>query len=71
MLKYLTVLWVLLAIECWAVQPYEPLQPDPVLEPWRWRSFPELKGFGLQCMAEDQNGTMWFGLDEGVRSYKA
>ena len=34
-----------------AVQPYQPTYPDPVLEPWRWRTFPELKGLGLRCMA--------------------
>ena len=29
-----------------ATQPYVPIQPDPVLESWRWTSFPELKGAG-------------------------
>ena len=62
-------LLALLATECRAVRPYEPVQPDPVLEPWRWRSFPELKGLGLQCLAEDGDGRMWFGVDDGVRVY--
>ncbi len=52
-----------------AVQPYQPTHPDPVLEPWRWRTFPELKGLGLRCMAEDKDGSMWFGVDDGVRRY--
>ncbi len=55
--------------ECRAAHPYQPVYPDPVLEPWRWRSFPELKGLGLQCIAEGKDGKMWFGLDEGVRCY--
>ena len=52
-----------------ASQPYTPSSPDPVLESWRWRSFPELKGMGLRCMAEDKDGNMWFGVDDGVRCY--
>ncbi len=53
----------------WAASPYQPVYPDPALESWRWRSFPELKGVGLQCMAQDREGNMWFGTDEGVRRY--
>ena len=52
-----------------AAKPYTPVHPDPLLESWRWRSFPELNGLGVQCMVEDANGTMWFGIDEGVMSY--
>ena len=53
----------------WSARPYHPVHPDPVLEPWRWRSFPELKGKGLQCMAEDKHANMWFGVDDGVLRY--
>ena len=63
------VLLVLTVAECWAVQPYEPVQPDPFLEPWRWQFFDELNGQGLQCLAEDSSGNMWFGIDEGVVRY--
>ena len=59
----------LVMAECWAVRPYEPVHPDPLLEPWRWRSFPELNGMGLRCMAEDTGGNMWFGVDDGVVRY--
>ena len=59
----------LAAAECWAVRPYTPVHPDPVLEPWRWTTFPELKGLGLWCMAEDKEGRMWFGVKDGVRIY--
>jgi len=60
---------VLVTTDCEAVRPYQPIHPDPVLESWRWRSFPELKGVGLQCLTEDKNGHMWFGTDEGVWCY--
>ena len=62
-------IFLLMAGAAWGIRPYQPVQLDPVLEPWRWRSFPELKGLGLQCMAEDQDGNMWFGTDDGVRRY--
>ena len=52
-----------------AVRPYTPVHPDPVLEPWRWRAFPELKGLGLRCMAEAKDKAMWFGVDDGARRY--
>ena len=59
MFRYMTVLsaLVLATAECWAVQPYTPVQPDPFLEPWRWQFFDELNGQGLQCLAEDSTGT--------------
>ena len=63
------ILLVVLAGVCTADEPYTPVHPDPVMEPWRWRSFPELKGRGLQCLAEDRDGAMWFGLEDGVRRY--
>ena len=52
-----------------AATPYQPTCSDPALEPWRWRSFPELKGLGLRCMAEDRDGDMWFGTAQGGRRY--
>ncbi len=70
MVSCLSCLFVPFVIQTlFAAQPYEPVQPDPVLEPWRWTVFSELKGLGLQCMAEDKDGNMWFGTDEGVRRY--
>ncbi len=66
-LSYFFVLFVIQTLH--AATPYQPVQPDPVLESWRWRSFPELKGLGLQCMAEDKDGNMWFGTNDGVRRY--
>ena len=53
----------------WGVAPHQLQQPDPVLEPWRWQSFPELKGQGLRCLAEGTDGSLWFGVENGVRRY--
>ena len=64
-----SLLLILLAGEVHAVRPYWPVHPDPVLEPWRWQSFPELKGLGLQCMVEGRDGKMWFGTSRGVWRY--
>ena len=66
--------WILLLLAfctslAWAVRPYTPVHPDPVLESWRWRAFPELNGLGLRCMAEAKDKAMWFGVDDGVRRY--
>ena len=55
--------------EIWAVRPFAPVTPDPMLESWRWRSYPELRGMGLRCMAEDSDGNMWFGVNDGVVRY--
>ena len=52
-----------------AVRPYTPVHPDPVLESYRWRTFPELKGQGLRAMTEDKAGNIWFGVDEGAIRY--
>jgi hypothetical protein len=61
--------WLALTWTSVAEQPFTPERWDPVLEPWRWQSFPELKGAGLRCLAQDEDGHMWFGVNEGVRHY--
>lgn len=50
-------------------QPYQPVFGDPLRERWRWRSFLELSGLDVQCMAEGADGTMWFGTANGLWSY--
>ncbi len=52
-----------------ASQPYQPKIADPILEPWRWRSFPELNGKGVLNMTEATDGSMWFGLQKGAMHY--
>ena len=69
LLALLAVLVVAVSSELRGVEPYNPVVSDPVLEGWRWRSFPELKGAGLRCIAESSDGAMWFGTDSGVRRY--
>ena len=71
MVKYITFLSALLlaSIPNWAAEPYQPTHPDPVLESWRWRVYPELKSLVVRCMVEDREGNLWFGLDEGVRRF--
>ena len=45
--------WIMGGGECVAATPYTPRHADPVQESWRWRTFPELKGQGLSCLAQD------------------
>jgi len=52
-----------------AVQPYEPNVADPLLEAWRWQHVKRLDGLSFQCMTQDPNGVMWFGLRNGVLRY--
>lgn len=49
-----------------AAAPYRPVAEDPLLEPWRWSTFPELNGLNAQCVTEGTDGRMWFGTPEGV-----
>jgi PAS domain S-box-containing protein len=50
-------------------EPFRPRLADPILEPWRWRTFPDLSGLGAECAVEDAEGTLWFGTPAGVWSY--
>ena len=68
-LALICLCYVLSAEIAWSAQSYQPVYSDPVLESWRWRSFPQLDGVGLRCMVEDTQGNIWFGTDEGVQSY--
>ena len=56
-------------VPCRAVQSFEPAIGDPLIEPWRWSTFPELTGFGTQCMAEGRDGSIWFGTADGIWVY--
>jgi len=48
---------------------FQPIPGDPMLEPWRWRVFPELNGLGVRCIGEGKAGKIWFGTTEGAWSY--
>jgi hypothetical protein len=59
------LLWT---VPAYAVQPYTPVSPDPILEPWRWRTYAELKN--TINMAEASDGSPWIAAgDDGVRHY--
>jgi len=53
----------------WSVQPYEPIMPDPVHEPWRWQTYTALDGNDIFCMAQGTDGAVWFGIDGGAVRY--
>ena len=61
--------WIIGARECAAATPFTPRHADPVQEFWRWRAFPELKGQGLSCLAQDRDGNFLFGTDNGIHRY--
>ena len=67
--KCLILLILVGASVCFAATPFTPRHPDPVHESWRWRSFPELKGQGLACLAQDRDGNFLFGTDKGIYRY--
>ena len=50
-------------------QNYSPTFADPLLEPWRWKNIPELRGKGIRCILESKDHSMWFGVDNGIFSY--
>ncbi len=59
----------LLTVSGFGARPYQPNRGDPLLEPWRWRTFLDLSGLDAQCMAEGADGTIWFGTGDGLSSY--
>jgi signal transduction histidine kinase/DNA-binding response OmpR family regulator/ligand-binding sensor domain-containing protein len=67
-------LWVTLIlypnwIPLWGKQSFKPKMTEPLLEHWRWKKIDELRGKGYRSMAEAPDGTMWFGVKNGVFSY--
>ena len=51
------------------VQPYAPNIADPILDQWRWKTIRELEGKNPRCMVEGKDGTMWFGVANGIMRY--
>lgn len=60
---------LLMGFSVHAKEVYKPKQVNPLLESYRWQKINELTGKGYRCMAEDSNGTMWFGIEKGIVSY--
>ena len=50
-------------------QNFTPQFADPLLESWRWKQIPELRGKGIRCILESNDGSVWFGEDNGVFRY--
>jgi signal transduction histidine kinase/AraC-like DNA-binding protein len=48
---------------------YKPEVLDPLLEPWRWKFMPELRGKGIRCIENTPEGVLWFGTDKGACRY--
>ncbi|MCJ7812962.1 hypothetical protein MUP95_06575, partial [bacterium] len=70
MVCFMVILIVLfVALPLLASRPYQPKIADPILEPWRWRSYPELDGLGVQRLTETADGSIWFGLLKGAMHY--
>lgn len=65
----LGVMGLLFGQQSFASEPYKPKIANPLSESWRWKKFPELEGKGVRCLVEDQHGTVWFGVNEGVIEY--
>src|ERR1035437_3808942 len=55
--------------DIFAQKSYKPIISDPLLEPWRWKHIPELRGKGIRCITESKDRIIWFGVDKGVYSY--
>ena len=68
--KGILIFFVLLGmVPLLLAQSYSPELVDPITEKWRWDKFPVLEGGGVRCIVEDQLGTVWFGVDQGVVTY--
>lgn len=68
-LPLLALVLLLGAMSGFAATDYTPVRGDPMLEPWRWRTFPELNGLSAQCIGEGADGAIWFGMIDGIRRY--
>jgi len=60
---------LLLTLRCAAVNPYERVIADPVLEPWRWREMEELADLDILSIDEAADGAIWFGCIGGLARY--
>jgi len=50
-------------------QTFTPEFADPLLESWRWKQIPELRGKGIRCIIESNDCSIWFGVDNGIYRY--
>lgn len=60
----------LLVLGVAAVQPYQPAPaPSALGEMWRWHHMAELDRAGFRCMASAPDGSIWFGVNNGLLRY--
>lgn len=60
---------LLFTVTIYGQKTYTPEFADPLLDKYRWRHCKELSGKNFSCFYEGENGTMWFGIQNGVISY--
>ena len=67
----LTLICLLWTVPVYTVEPFAPVQPDPVLEPWRWTVYDHARGLagGVRGMYEDREGSVWIATDRGAQKY--
>ncbi|MGE0079277.1 MAG: ATP-binding protein [Bacteroidales bacterium] len=71
-LMYLAIVLLSVFLDSYTVfaqHPYKPEVVDPLLEPWRWKFMPELRGKGVRCIESGADSSLWFGTDKGVCYY--
>lgn len=64
-LTLLATAWLSSSFAC-AAEPYRVVEPDKLSEPWRWQSYPNLSGKGVNCLCEGREGSIWFGVSDGL-----
>ncbi len=68
-------LWVVLSFSfttgnlLWSIETYRPDLVDPLTEQWRWLPFEMLPTVRARAMRQDESGTLWFALQNGVGRY--
>ena len=53
-------------LSAFAAEPYRPVEPNKLSEPWRWQSYPNLSGKGVNCLCDGRDGSIWFGVSDGL-----
>jgi signal transduction histidine kinase/ligand-binding sensor domain-containing protein len=63
------VLFLFLPILAIANEFYKPHLGDPMMELWRWHSYPELKNESIWMISEERKGVMWFKGEKSLCRY--
>ncbi|MGB0372148.1 MAG: ATP-binding protein [Opitutales bacterium] len=60
---------VLLPNFVFGAEPFQPIERNPVTEPWRWKRVDAINIPNIRCMDEVEDGSMLFGGETGVIRY--